>query len=83
MKSKLIQIPYTIGIIKPHIALKDDKVNPHCSLTLSRSRRSTRSLLKTTYRSSTASPKCLRRRRSLTSFTNIVTPLITLTSRST
>ncbi len=26
MKSKLIPIPYTIGIIKPHIALKDDKV---------------------------------------------------------
>ena len=26
MKSKLIAIPYTIGIIKPHIALKDDKV---------------------------------------------------------
>jgi len=25
MKSKLIAIPYTIGIIKPHIALKDDK----------------------------------------------------------
>lgn len=27
MKSKLIAIPYTIGIIKPHIAVKDDKVN--------------------------------------------------------
>lgn len=27
MKSKLIAIPYTIGIIKPHLALKDDKVN--------------------------------------------------------
>jgi nucleoside-diphosphate kinase len=27
MKSKLIAIPYTIGIIKPHIALKDEKVN--------------------------------------------------------
>lgn len=26
MKSKLIAIPYTIGIIKPHIAIKDDKV---------------------------------------------------------
>jgi len=26
MKSKLIAIPYTIGIIKPHIALKEDKV---------------------------------------------------------
>ena len=26
MKSKLIPIPYTIGIIKPHLALKDDKV---------------------------------------------------------
>ena len=26
MKSKLIAIPYTLGIIKPHIALKDDKV---------------------------------------------------------
>ena len=26
MKSKLIAIPYTIGIIKPHIALKDEKV---------------------------------------------------------
>ena len=27
MKSKLIPIPYTIGIIKPHVALKEDKVN--------------------------------------------------------
>ena len=27
MKSKLIAIPYTIGIIKPHIAIKEDKVN--------------------------------------------------------
>jgi hypothetical protein len=27
MKSKLIAIPYTIGIIKPHIAIKDDKVS--------------------------------------------------------
>ena len=26
MKSKLISIPYTVGIIKPHIALKDDMV---------------------------------------------------------
>jgi hypothetical protein len=26
MKSKLIAIPYTIGIIKPHIALKEEKV---------------------------------------------------------
>ena len=26
MKSKLIAIPYTIGIIKPHIAIKEDKV---------------------------------------------------------
>ena len=26
MKSKLISIPYTVGIIKPHIALKDDVV---------------------------------------------------------
>lgn len=26
MKSKLIPIPYTIGIIKPHVALKEDKV---------------------------------------------------------
>lgn len=28
MKSKLIAIPYTIGLIKPHIAIKDDKVTP-------------------------------------------------------
>ena len=27
MKSKLIAIPYTIGIIKPHIAIKEDKVS--------------------------------------------------------
>ncbi len=27
MKSKLIPIPYTIGIIKPHLAVKDDKVS--------------------------------------------------------
>ena len=26
MKSKLISIPYTVGIIKPHIALREDKV---------------------------------------------------------
>ena len=26
MKSKLISIPYTVGIIKPHIALQEDKV---------------------------------------------------------
>ena len=26
MKSKLIAIPYTIGIIKPHLAIKEDKV---------------------------------------------------------
>lgn len=26
MKSKLISIPYTVGIIKPHIALNDSKV---------------------------------------------------------
>jgi nucleoside diphosphate kinase len=26
MKSKLISIPYTVGIIKPHIALKNDEV---------------------------------------------------------
>ena len=26
MKSKLIPIPYTIGIIKPHLALKEEKV---------------------------------------------------------
>lgn len=26
MKSKLIPVPYTIGIIKPHVALKDEKV---------------------------------------------------------
>ena len=27
MKSKLIQIPYTIGIIKPHLVLRDDLVS--------------------------------------------------------
>jgi len=27
MKSKLISIPYTVGLIKPHIALLDDKVD--------------------------------------------------------
>ena len=27
MKSKLISIPYTVGIIKPHVALRDDKVS--------------------------------------------------------
>jgi len=27
MKSKLISIPYTVGIIKPHIALQDEKVD--------------------------------------------------------
>jgi hypothetical protein len=27
MKSKLISIPYTVGLIKPHIALRDDKVS--------------------------------------------------------
>ena len=27
MKSKLISIPYTVGIIKPHVALKEDAVN--------------------------------------------------------
>jgi len=26
MKSKLISIPYTVGIIKPHIALNESKV---------------------------------------------------------
>ena len=26
MKSKLISIPYTVGIIKPHIALQEEKV---------------------------------------------------------
>jgi hypothetical protein len=26
MKSKLISIPYTVGIIKPHVALYEDKV---------------------------------------------------------
>jgi len=26
MKSKLIQIPYTIGIIKPHVVLRHDKL---------------------------------------------------------
>jgi hypothetical protein len=26
MKSKLISIPYTVGIIKPHVALREDKV---------------------------------------------------------
>ena len=26
MKSKLISIPYTVGIIKPHLAIKDEKV---------------------------------------------------------
>ena len=27
MKSKLISIPYTVGIIKPHVALEENKVN--------------------------------------------------------
>ena len=27
MKSKLISIPYTVGIIKPHVALREDAVN--------------------------------------------------------
>ena len=27
MKSKLISIPYTVGIIKPHIALNGEKVS--------------------------------------------------------
>ena len=27
MKSKLISIPYTVGLIKPHIALREDKVS--------------------------------------------------------
>ena len=27
MKSKLIPIPYTVGIIKPHLALRNDKVD--------------------------------------------------------
>ena len=27
MKSKLISIPYTVGIIKPHIALQENKVD--------------------------------------------------------
>ena len=31
MKSKLIAIPYTIGIIKPHIAIKEDKVKHQVS----------------------------------------------------
>jgi len=26
MKSKLIQIPYTIGIVKPHLVLRPDKM---------------------------------------------------------
>ena len=26
MKSKLIPIPYTIAIVKPHLALKEEKV---------------------------------------------------------
>lgn len=39
MKSKLIAIPYTIGIIKPHIALKEDKVSAQ-SLTHPRCKRS-------------------------------------------
>ena len=34
MKSKLIAIPYTIGVIKPHIALKEEKVSikSRCSI---------------------------------------------------
>jgi len=39
MKSKLIAIPYTIGIIKPHIALKEDKVRP-LTITVNRCKRS-------------------------------------------
>ena len=32
MKSKLIQIPYTIGIIKPHLVLREEQVSlPLCS----------------------------------------------------
>lgn len=27
MKSKLISIPYTVGLIKPHIALREEKVS--------------------------------------------------------
>ena len=27
MKSKLIQIPYTIGIVKPHLVLRDEQVS--------------------------------------------------------
>ena len=27
MKSKLIQIPYTVGVIKPHLAMREDKVD--------------------------------------------------------
>lgn len=27
MKSKLIQIPYTIGIIKPHLVLREQQVS--------------------------------------------------------
>ena len=27
MKSKLISIPYTVGVVKPHIALRDDMVS--------------------------------------------------------
>ena len=27
MKSKLIQIPYTIGIVKPHLVLREQEVS--------------------------------------------------------
>jgi hypothetical protein len=52
MKSKLIQIPYTIGIIKPHLALKDEKVTPD-PLTHCRSKKFLRSWKRITFRFST------------------------------
>lgn len=34
MKSKLVQIPYTIGIVKPHLVLKDKEVSKFLNETL-------------------------------------------------
>jgi len=30
MKSKLISIPYTVAVIKPHVALQESKVSTIC-----------------------------------------------------
>ena len=53
MKSKLIPIPYTVGIIKPHIALKEDKVNLFTNNTYNRLMKSCKSLIRTILRFST------------------------------